>query len=133
VDEQGSASVELVLITPVLILLLFFVVAAGRLAVTRNQIDGAARDAAREASTWRSGAAASSHGVAQGLSDLQSGRSSCSNPEVSIDTSQLRPGGEVVAHVMCTVRLSDITGLHLGPSRTLEAKAVAVVDTFRSR
>jgi Flp pilus assembly protein TadG len=124
--------VELVLMTPVLILLLFFVVAAGRLAVTRNEVDGAARDAAREASTWGSAVAASSHGVAQGLADLQSGRSSCSNPEVTIDTSQLRPGGEVVADVVCTVRLSDISGLHMGPSRTLQARAVAVVDTFRS-
>jgi hypothetical protein len=131
-DDHGSASVELVLMTPVLILLLFLVVAAGRLAVSRNEVDGAARDAAREASTWRSAAAASSHGVAQGLSDLQSGRSSCSNPEVAIDTSQLRPGGEVVADVFCTVRLSDISGLHMGLSRTLHAKAVAVVDTFRS-
>jgi hypothetical protein len=132
-DERGSASVELVLMTPVFILLLFFVVAAGRLAVTRNQVDGAARDAAREASTWRSPAAATSHGVAQGLSDLQSGQSSCRNPEVTIDTSQLRPGGEIVADVRCTVALSDISGLHMGPSRTMEARAVAVVDTFRSQ
>src|ERR1017187_2078916 len=88
-DDRGSASVELVLLTPVFILLLFFVVAAGRLAVTRNEVDGAARDAAREASTWRSAAAANSHGVLQGLSDLQSGHASCRNPEVTIDTSQL--------------------------------------------
>jgi len=132
VDDHGSASVELVLMTPVFILLLFFVVAAGRLAVTRNEVDGAARDAAREAATWRSADAATSHGVAQGLSDLQSGRSSCTSPEVTIDTSQLRPGGEVVADVRCTVKLSDISGLRMGPSRTMDAKAVAVVDTFRS-
>jgi hypothetical protein len=125
--------VELVLLTPVFVLLLFFVVAAGRLAVSRNEIDGAARDAAREASTWRSPVDANSHGVRQGLSDLEGGHVSCRNPEVFIDTSELRPGGEIVAAVRCTVELSDLSGLRIGPSRTLEAQAVAVVDTFRSR
>ncbi len=132
-DERGSASVELVLLTPVFILLLFFVVTAGRLGVSRNQVDGAARDAAREASTWRSAADAENHGVAQGLSDLQGGHLSCRNPQVRIDTSGLRPGGQIVAAVSCTISLSDISGLHVGPSRTLQARAVAVVDTFRSR
>jgi Flp pilus assembly protein TadG len=132
-DDRGSASVELVLLTPVFILLLFFVVTAGRLAVSRNQIDGAARDAAREASTWRSATDASNHGVLQGLSDLQGGHSSCRNPQVTIDTSGLRPGGEVVAAVSCTIALGDISGLRVGPSRTMQARAVAVVDTFRSR
>jgi hypothetical protein len=125
--------VELVLLTPVFIVLLFFVVAAGRLAVSRNEVDGAARDAAREASTWRSAVDANSHGVQQGLSDLESGHLSCRNPEVSIDTSELRPGGEIVAAVRCTVELTDVSGVRIGPSRTLQARAVAVVDTFRSR
>jgi Flp pilus assembly protein TadG len=132
-DDGGSASVELVLLTPVFILLLFFVVFAGRLAVTRNEVDAAARDAAREASTWRSPAEANSHGVLQGLADLQSGHVSCRDPVVTIDTSQLRPGGEIVADVTCTVDLSDISGLRVGVSRTLQARAVAVVDTFRSQ
>ena len=42
-DERGSASVELVLLTPLFVILLLFVVAAGRLAVARNQIGEAAR------------------------------------------------------------------------------------------
>ncbi len=45
--ERGSASVELVLMTPVLIVLLLFVVALGRLAAARGEVDAAARDVAR--------------------------------------------------------------------------------------
>src|SRR4029077_245431 len=124
--DRGSASVELVLLTPVFVILLFFVVAAGRLAVSRNEVDGAARDAAREASIWRSAVDANNHGVSRALSDLQRGHVSCRDPEVTIDTTELRPGGKIVAAVRCTVELSDLSGLRIGPSRTLQAQAVAV-------
>ena len=42
--ERGSASVELVLVTPVLIALLLFVVALGRLAGARGEVDAAGAD-----------------------------------------------------------------------------------------
>jgi Flp pilus assembly protein TadG len=118
--DRGSATVELVLITPVLVVFLLFVVAAGRFAMARNRVDEAARDAAREASTWATPGTASNNGV------------SCRNPTVVIDTSRLRPGGEVVADVSCTVELADVMGLKVGGSRSFQARAVAVVDTFRS-
>jgi hypothetical protein len=131
-SERGSATVELVLITPVLIVLLLFVVAAGRFAMARNRIDEAARDAAREASTWATPMAANTNGVARGLSSLNGGGVGCRQPAVTIDTSQLRPGGEVVADVSCNVELGDLMGLRVGGWRTFRARAVAVVDTFRS-
>lgn len=43
--ERGSAAVELVLVTPVLVVLMLFVVAGGRLASTRAEVDAVARDA----------------------------------------------------------------------------------------
>ncbi len=131
-DERGSASVEMVLLTPVLLVLLLFVVAAGRLGVARNQLGEAARDAAREASLWRSPAVARQQGADLAVSDL-AGRVGCRDPVVDIDTSALRPGGHVLARVRCTVQLSDLVGLHLGPARSMQATAVAVVDTFRSQ
>jgi hypothetical protein len=130
-DERGSATVELVLITPVLVVFLLFAVAAGRFALARNRVDEAARDAAREASTWATPGAANTNGVARGLASLGHGVS-CRNPSVVIDTSRLRPGGEIVADVSCTVELADVMGLKIGGSRSFQARAVAVVDTFRS-
>jgi len=129
---RGSAAVELVLITPVLLLLVMFALAAGRFSVARNQVVEAARDAAREASTWPSPRAATDAGVQRGLDSLSGSRISCASPVVRIDTSRLRPGGEVVADVSCTVALSDVLGLRLGGSKTVRARAVSVVDTFRS-
>ena len=130
--ERGSATVELVLIAPVLLLLMLFAVAAGRFSVARNQVDEAARDAAREASTWRTPQAASMHGVERGLASLAGSHVSCAAPTVVVDARNLHPGGAVVADVTCTVELGDVLGLRLGGAKTFKARAVAVVDTFRS-
>ncbi len=51
--ERGSAAVELVLATPVLVALMLLAVAGGRLASARGEVDAAARDAARAASIGR--------------------------------------------------------------------------------
>jgi Flp pilus assembly protein TadG len=124
--------VELVLITPVLVLIMLFAVAAGRFSLARNQVNEAARDAAREASTWQTPQAASTNGGERGLASLTDSHLSCHAPSVEIDASDLRPGGEVVADVTCTVDLGDLLGLRLGGEKTFQARSVAVVDTFRS-
>ena len=49
-DERGAVATELVLLTPLLIVMLLFVVALGRLAGARINVDGAAAQAARAAS-----------------------------------------------------------------------------------
>ncbi|MDQ1421111.1 MAG: hypothetical protein QOJ52_3073 [Acidimicrobiaceae bacterium] len=131
-SDDGSAAVELVLITPVLLLLMMFALVAGRFSLARNQVTEAARDAAREASTWPTAQAATNAGVQRGVDSLNAGRVSCQAPQVVIDVSRLRPGGEVVADVSCTVALDDVLGLRIAGARTFRARAVAVVDTFRS-
>jgi Flp pilus assembly protein TadG len=132
VNDDGSAAVEMVLVTPVLVLLMMFALVAGRVALARNQVTEAARDAAREASTWPTPAAATRAGTERGLDSLNAGRVSCRQPLVVIDVSRLRPGGEVVADVTCTVALDDVLGLRIVGAKTFRARAVAVVDTFRS-
>jgi hypothetical protein len=130
--ERGSAAVELVLVTPVLLLLLMFALASGRFSVARDRVTESARDAAREASLWPTPAAAAEAGARRGVESLNASRMSCQAPQVVIDTSRLRPGGEVIADVSCTVMLGDVAGLRIGGSKTFRARAVAVVDTFRS-
>ena len=130
--ESGSAAVELVLITPVLLLLATFALAAGRYSLARDRVAEAARDAAREGSTWSVPAAAVRNGTQRGLDSLNAGPVSCQSPQVAIDTAQLRPAGAVTAEVTCTVQLGDVLGLRVGGSKTFRARAVAVVDRFRS-
>jgi len=131
-SDDGSAAVEMVLVTPVLVLLMMFALVAGRFSLARNQVTEAARDAAREASTWPTATAATQAGTQRGLDSLNAGKVSCQQAQVVIDVSRLHPGGEVVADVTCTVALDDVLGLRIVGAKTFRGRAVSVVDTFRS-
>ena len=52
-------------------------------------------------------------------------------PQVSVDTTALRPGGQVLVRVSCTARLSDLALLGVPGSRTFTATSVEVVDRWR--
>ena len=130
-DERGSAAVEMVLVTPVLVILRLFVVAGGRLASSRAQVDSAARDGARAASIARSAATAERDGRAAAERALADRDLSCWQLDVAIDTTDFRPGGTVAAEVTCSVDLADLTGLGLPGSRSVSSRFVEPVDLFR--
>ena len=130
-EERGAAAVELVLATPILVALMLFAVAGGRLASTRAEVDAAARDGARAASIARSAAVAERDGRAAAEAALADRGLSCSNLTVTIDTTDFRPGGIVAATVACDVDLSDLTGLGLPGARTVSARFAEPVDMFR--
>lgn len=131
-DEAGSATAELVILTPLLILLLLFVVALGRLAGARIEVDGAAAQAARAASITRSPAAARAMAEQIAASALSSEHVTCGHLTVSVDTADFTPGGSVAVTVSWVVRLSDLTGLHLPGAETVSNRFVSPIDTYRS-
>ncbi len=128
-DERGSMSVELVLLTVPLVIIMLFVVALGRLSSARNQVDEAARDAARQASLYyRSGSDATRQGSAMANQDLSG--LDCANRVVDVDTSTLHPGGTVTVTVSCHVPLGDLVLLKVPGTRTVTATSTSVVDTY---
>lgn len=129
--ESGSASVELVLLTPVLLVLLLFVVAGGRLVSTRGQVDAAARDAARAGTLARSPGDARRDALAAAKTRLDTGRAGCRTLTVDVDTSAFREGGRVATTVTCAVDLGDLTLLGIPGTRMVRAVAVEPVDTFK--
>ena len=131
-DQRGSAALELVLVTPLLLLLLIFIVGLGRLASSRGEVDGAARDAARAASIARSPAAAVEEAKAAASATLADRSITCGRLDVAVDTSDFRPGGSVTVTIACNVRLEDVASAGFGPSRVLHGEAIAVIDTYRS-
>ena len=131
-DESGSVTAELVLLTPLLILMLLFVVALGRLSGARLEVDGAAAQAARAASIARDPATAVAMATQTATAALGSDHVTCSQLTVSSDTAQFAPGGSVGVTVTCRVALSDLTGLRLPASESVTSRATAVIDTFRS-
>ena len=129
--DEGSATLELVLLTPLLLLLLLLVVLGGRYAQARADVDAAARDAARAASIARDSSSATSAASDAARSRLTEGGVTCRTLDVSLDTSDFRAGGSVMATIACTVDLSDLTGLGVPVSRTLSATFVEPVDEYR--
>ena len=129
--EAGAVATELVLLTPLLIVILFFVVALGRLAGARLEVDGAAAQAARAASIARDPATATAMAAQTATAALGSDHVTCVHLGVVTDTAAFAPGGEVTVTVTCTVDLADLTGLRLPPAESITASATSVVDTYR--
>jgi Flp pilus assembly protein TadG len=129
--EEGSATTELVLITPVLIIVLLFVVALGRIASGNEEVEGAARDAARSAANARSPIESVADANDAARAALRQSGVRCDAFNVALDTSNFRAGGTVTATVSCTVALRDLVGLALPSSRTITSRFTAPVDEYR--
>lgn len=130
--EEGSATAELAILTPLLILFLLLVVAFGRLAGARIEVDGAAAQAARAASIARSPATATTAAEQTASSALSSQHVTCAHLAVAVDTADFVPGGSVGVTVSCAVDLSTLTGLHLPVTETLSNRFVEPIDAYRS-
>ena len=133
-NDAGGAAVELTLIAPALILLLLLVVELGRLGVARGDVDGAARDAARAASLRRSSGAAASAARSAAQDNLAARGVTCrGGPGVAVETGPggFAPGSWVAVNVACTVELSELSLLRVPGARTMSARFVSAIDTYR--
>lgn len=130
-DERGVATLELVLLMPVFVGLILFAVGMGRLGQARGDIDAVARDAARAGSIARSPDEAQAAAQAAASDVLASRNLTCADLAVDVDTSDFRAGGWVRVDVSCTIPLSQLTGLWSPGDKTMQARGLAVVDTYR--
>jgi Flp pilus assembly protein TadG len=129
--DAGSSTAEMALYTPLLVMILLFVVLCGRLVSAQMDLDAAASSAARSASISRTEPAARSLAERAARDTLSARGAVCQQPSVSIDSGGLRPGGVVRVTVACRVRLSDLALLRIPGSRTVQATASSPVDTWR--
>lgn len=129
-DERGSAAVEMVVLAPLLVLVLAVVLMLGRLVTAKQEVDQAARDAARAASVERSAGAAQTAAQAVAASSLAGQGVTCRNQNVQVDIANFRPAGTVTVTVRCQVPLSkQPAGLLSGA--TMHATFTVPVDTYR--
>jgi hypothetical protein len=131
-EERGSLALELVVLTPVLVLTLWVVGALSlRAMVAHAQVDSAARDAARAASIQRSAATAERAAALATTDSFQRTRRTCQAIQVTADTQRFRSGGSVQVTVTCTIRLQDL-GLSFLPARpTASATYTVPIDLYR--
>lgn len=130
-EDRGSVAAELTLITPLLLVLLLFVVLCGRLAGTRLRLDDVAHQAARSASAARTVTAAENDARTTAEAALAAAGIGCRDLQVSVDTAGLRPGSTVTATVACTVGLNDLSLLAVPGGTRLTAHFSSPVDVYR--
>ncbi|MCT9080467.1 TadE family protein [Streptomyces fulvoviolaceus] len=130
-DARGSATVELVLTIPILILMLWFLVYCGRLSDTRLQIEDAAHQAARAATLNRSQSAAAVDARSTAASTLGDAGVTCQSLSVTVHGT-LQAGSTVRVAVSCTVGLQDLALLQVPGTTVLTSEFASPVDVYRS-
>lgn len=128
--NSGSAALELVLLTPVLVALMLFIVFAGRAGEGMSELRHAADQGARAASQ---ASRTRMHQAARAavLVDLRTSGLSCVDPTVAVATAMTPIGTSVTVTVACRVSDAGLRLLRVGP-RMMRASSTEIIDRFRS-
>ena len=134
--ERGSASLELVILAPALLLVLAALVFGGRLALAQQAVTAAAADAARAASIQRTPTAAVAAARTAATAGLAAQGLTCTTITVHVDTAGFAaPVGvpaAVVASVDCALNLADLSA-PLPGSKRISSTMTSPIDTWRER
>ena len=135
--DVGTASLELVIWAPVLLLITAVIVLAGRIAQATQAVEVAATEAARAASAAGTHTQATSRATAAAAAALSSAGLRCTQTSVDIDTSQWsRPAGtpaRVSATVGCRLGLADLSIPGVPGSKQVSSSASSSLDQYRAR
>ena len=129
--DAGFGSLELVILTPVLVAMLLLVVGFGRLTHGRQLVEQAASAAARAASLDSNPTQATKDAQQEASDILTQAGVSCRTFTADVDTSDFRAGGQVSVTVDCVTRLSDLGLVGFPGSKTLEASSTSPLEQFR--
>lgn len=130
-DRGSSDALGLALLTPAAIGLAVVIVFLGRGVDSRATVQSAAESAAQAAAQERSAAAAVVAAEDVGRAMLVD-PSSCSSPNVSVDVSDFRPGGQVAVTVSCTVSTDGLELINPPSNDANTATAFASIDPLRA-
>jgi len=125
-------SIELVLLTPVLVGCILVIAAGARYVDARGQTSSAAFAAARAASLTADQSAAVAAGRSAATRALAERGQACSRLTVSINAGAFHPGGQVRATVTCVADLSDLGGgVALPGHKSFTSTAVVPLEEHR--
>jgi Flp pilus assembly protein TadG len=133
--QRGAAAAELAVLAPIVILLVAVMVGGARVWFTRAAVTDAAYATARAATLERNAGqarASAQAAAASALTDVP-----CAGHTVTVDTAgfavSVGTPAQVRARITCTVDLSDLIGLAVPGTLTVEASAASALDTYRRR
>lgn len=129
--ERGSATVELVILTPVLILFLLLYLGFGRITRAEQLVDDAAAQAARAATlNYLDPGQARAAAEQAATQALTAGGLACASDQITVQTGDDRPGGSITVHLACHADLSQAVAAGLPGSVTLTASSTSPVDVY---
>ena len=136
-DEAGSATLELTVLAPALLLLLSLAILAGRVETTSAAVEQAAAASARDASLARSPAAARAAATSAAKASLTSQGLDCRSLDVDVDTTGFQVAAGTASVVRVTVAyvvpLADLAVPGVPGSRSVHASMTSPLDTYRAR
>lgn len=135
--DRGSMTLELVILSPALLVLLALTIVAGRIEIAAGAVEQASAAAARAASLARTPAAADPAARAAANDSLADQNLHCVRLDISLDTGGFAvPVGQpaqVAVTISCDVDLSALAVPGIPGAKTLSARTVSVLDQYRSR
>lgn len=129
ISQRGSVTVELVLLTPLLMILVLFGIYAGRASESLIQVRNAADQAARAASK---GSRSQMQSTAMQIAERALNISGTSCSKTNIETTIISQGQDlaVLVKVSCEIKSQDLSLLGTRP-RVVSASSVEVIDRWR--
>lgn len=135
-SDRGSATLELAVLAPALLLLLCLAVLGGRTYTAHNAVQQAAADAARAASLAGSRSVAVSTATTAARNQLSQQGLQCT-PTVTVNSSgfNVRVGtaASVSTTVNCAVQVGDLFIPGVPGTKTVSATVTSPLDTYRER
>ena len=135
--DRGSATLELAIVAPALLLLLSLVIAAGRVVAAGSAVEQAAAAGARAASLARDARSAESRAESVVRESLKGQGVTCATVSSRVQTTGFavavgRPAS-VSVEVRCAVPLADLAVPGMPGTRLMVAGATSPLDRFRGR
>ncbi|MFJ1757648.1 TadE/TadG family type IV pilus assembly protein [Kitasatospora sp. NPDC088134] len=125
--DAGISTVELVIATPLMLLMVLLLVGFGLMVQGRSALDGAARDAARAGALQRDYGTAGSEATRAARASAQG---VCANGNVQVSTGgDWRSGGMFTVTLRCEVR--GLAWLGITSGREMTSTSTAPLDTYR--
>jgi hypothetical protein len=131
VTHRGSATTELVLLTPLLVAVLGVMFFAGRLVLARQAVDDAARTALQAAVIMSDGQQAQILAGQTARVSLGTGDDLCARVSTVTNTANFLAGGNVSVTVTCLVRFSSLTFAGVPGSVTLSSTQTGDIEPYR--
>ena len=136
-DQRGSATVEITMLIPALLIILGLLIIGGRIWFARTTVNEAADAAARAASLARSAADAVTDGRAAAERSLSTKGLRCASTAVQVNTAGFGvPVGTpatITTAISCRVAFADLFLPRVPGGVDLAASGASALDTYRSR